>query len=31
VARSQHTFTDEQLDSVEEYLDAPDNWTPMGG
>jgi len=31
VARSQHTFTDEQLDSVEEYLDAPDNWTAMGG
>lgn len=31
VARTQDIFTDEQLDSVEAYLSAPDDWTPMTG
>ena len=30
VAREQGNFTAEQLDSVEAYLSAPDDWTPMG-
>jgi len=29
-ARENSIFSTEQLDSVEEYLSAPDSWTPMG-
>lgn len=30
-ARENSVFSAEQLDSVEEYLNAPDTWTPMNG